>query len=144
MDHIHVTAWMDGYKRSWEEQDADTFVTLFTGDAVYLDTPFAEPLHGPDFHADWIDLATRQSDNRFDFKVMAVTGDMAVVNWWGTTTCVPSDMLLPGMLASTNRDNSRQRSKGDGIFVLYFQDDGRCRELREWQHWIPVKETTED
>ena len=122
MDDNHVTAWMDSYKRSWEKQDADAFVTLFTGDAVYRDTPFDEPFQGPDFHAVWTELATRQSDNRFDFEVMAVSGEMAFVHWWGTTTRVPSG----------------ERSKGDGMFVLYFHDDGRCRELREWQHWLPV------
>ena len=48
---------------------------------------------------------------------------MAFVHWWGTTTRVPSG----------------QRSKGDGMFVLYFHDDGRCRELHEWQHWTPAE-----
>ena len=116
-----LTDWLTAYKRAWETQDADTFVNLFTGTSEYRDTPFMEPVPHADFHAFWRALAGLQKENAIDFEVLCQSDDRAVVNW---------------RAESTRRDTGERR-EGNGIFLLTFAADGRCSELREWQHWHP-------
>ena len=118
-----LTSWMSSYETSWETQDADLFVTLFTDDARYLDKPFTPPVDGPDFHRMWSDLATRQSDNRFEWDILGMDGDLGFVHWHATST----------------RTATGEQRVGDGIFMLTFAPDGRCKELREWQHWRVIE-----
>jgi hypothetical protein len=40
--------WIDGYRRAWEQNDADLLLTLFTEDASYRSSPFREPNLGHD------------------------------------------------------------------------------------------------
>ncbi len=120
MDTQALSDWLAAYKRAWEMQDADLFVTLFTPDCEYRDTPYKEPVPAPEFHAFWRALAKRQQDNRIDFEILGhASGNRAVVNWEATST----------------RRASGERREGNGIFVLTFAEDGRCSDVREWQHW---------
>ncbi len=114
-----VTRWLAMYKRAWEGQDADLFVTLFTPNCEYRDTPWIEPVPGREFHAFWRALAKLQRDNRIDFEILGIKGDRAVVNWKARST----------------RTAVAETRLGDGIFLLSFAADGRCADLREWQHW---------
>ena len=118
-----LTKWLAAYKQAWEKQDADLFVTLFTHDCEYRDTPFIEPVHGRDFHAFWQALAKVQQDNHIDLQILAQTPDnRVIVNWQAAST----------------RRGAGERREGNGIFVLTFAADGRCSDAREWQHWHPV------
>ena len=123
MKDAQLSKWLADYKKAWETQDADAFVKLFTPACEYRDTPFIEPVPGREFHAFWRALAKLQKDNRIDFEILGeASGNRAVVNWQAT---------------STRRDTAERR-EGNGIFVLTFAEDGRCRDVREWQHWHPV------
>jgi len=111
------------YKQAWEGQDADGFVKLFTEDCEYRDTPFIEPVPGREFHAFWRALAKIQQDNHIEFEILALpSAERAVVNW----------------RAASTRKGTTERREGDGIFVLTFAGDGRCADVREWQHWHPA------
>ena len=114
--------WLTRYKRAWENQDPDLFVTLFSDDATYRERPFMEDVHGNDFHQFWSDLATRQADNQITLEVVAVKDQTGVVNWRANSTRVASG----------------ERREGNGIFVLTFEPDGRCSRVREWQDWRRV------
>jgi hypothetical protein len=123
MNMHKLVEWIAAYKRSWEQQDADSFVKLFTQDCEYRDTPFIEPVPGRDFHAFWRALAEIQQDNHIDFEILGFASDnRAVVNW----------------KAQSTRRATKERREGDGIFVLTFTADGRCSDVREWQHWREV------
>ncbi len=123
MNTQQLSQWLAAYKRAWERQDADSFVQLFTADCEYRDTPFIEPVQGRDFHAFWQALARIQQDNRIDFEILGFTPDKrAIVNWQATST----------------RRGTDERREGNGIFVLTFDAQGRCSDVREWQHWHPV------
>lgn len=111
--------WLSGYKHSWERQDADAFVGLFTADALYIDRPFSEPVAAPDFHRFWTDLAKRQAEMHIEFDILGLEGHRAFVNFQATYVCVPGG----------------EHRTGDGLLVLDFDDAGRCGKLREWQHW---------
>jgi len=114
-----VADWLARYKRAWETQDADLFVTLFTPACEYRDNPWIEPVPGAEFHAFWKALATIQRDNRIELTCLAVKGDLAIVNWQARYTRLPAG----------------ERRMGDGIFRLTFAPDGRVADLLEWQHW---------
>ena len=123
MNTHQLTKWLDAYKHAWETQDADAFVKLFTGDCEYRDTPFIEPVPGKEFHAFWRSLAKLQQENHIDFEILGFTEDgRAVVNWQAQCT----------------RRGTTERREGNGIFVLSFHADGRCADVREWQHWHPL------
>jgi len=123
VENDQLTKWLDAYKRAWETQDADAFVPLFTPDCEYRDTPFVEPVPGEEFHAFWKALARLQRDNHIEFEVLGrATDNRAIVNWRATST----------------RTNTGERREGNGIFLLTFASDGRCSDVREWQHWHPV------
>ena len=111
--------WLAAYKKSWESQDSGLFISLFTEDCVYRDTPFVEPVPGSEFGAFWRALAKLQSDNHIEFEILALVSDRAIVNWHAVST----------------RTATGERREGDGIFVLAFAASGRCRDVREWQHW---------
>ncbi|MSP87660.1 MAG: nuclear transport factor 2 family protein [Alphaproteobacteria bacterium] len=123
MDEQKLTKWLAAYKRSWEQQDADLFVKLFTPDCEYRENPFIEPVPGREFHAFWQALAQRQQDNRIEFEILGpASGNRAVVNWMATST----------------RRETQERRQGNGIFLLTFDAAGLCSDLREWQHAHPV------
>jgi hypothetical protein len=123
IDQARLTKWLAAYKKAWEQQDADAFVNLFTTDCEYRDTPFIEPVPGSEFRAFWRALAEIQQDNHIEFEIpVPPAGNRAVVNWWAVST----------------RKGTMERRQGNGIFLLTFAPDGRCSDLREWQHWHPA------
>jgi hypothetical protein len=121
MDNASVRQWLDKYKRSWEEQDTNLLVSLFTSDASYHPTPFTEPFRGTqELRKLWDTIKTRQADNHIELDLWHVAPDRAVIQWTGRTTQIKS--------------NNKKR-EGNGIFLLLFNADGKCRQLMEWQHW---------
>lgn len=119
MRRRQLVGWLEKYKYSWEKQDPKAFSELFTPDARYRETPFLEFVQGPEFSAFWEDLATKQADNHFHYDVLFSKNDKAAVHWTASTTWLASN----------------ERRVGDGVFLLTFSADFRCRELLEWQHW---------
>ena len=96
---------------------------LFTDDATYQETPFAEPMRGRDaIHAYWSQVDSRQEDISFGWDVMAIDDDRAFVHWWASYV---------------NRATTTP-TKLDGTFVLEFDPTGLCRSLREWWHADPA------
>ena len=43
---MELADWIEGYRRAWEENDAELLLTLFTEDASYRSSPFREPSLG--------------------------------------------------------------------------------------------------
>jgi hypothetical protein len=86
---------------------------LSAEDCAYRDTPFVEPVPGPEFAGFWRALAKLRSDNHIEFEVLALKSDRAIVDWH----------------AFSRRTTTGERREGDGIFVLTFATDGRCRDV---------------
>jgi hypothetical protein len=102
--------------------DPDVAVELFTEDATYRETPFDETMRGHEaIHAYWAEIPDYHKDVSFGSEVLMVDHDRAVAHWW----------------VSLFRVKTGERTKSDGIFVLEFDEDGRCRSLREWWHIGP-------
>ena len=114
-----LQSWLERYGRAWEARDADLAAALFTDDVAYYETPFGEPARGKNgVRAYWRAATRTQRDVRFSSLVLSVAGEVGVARWW----------------AEHARESSGARARLDGIFLLEFDADGRCRTLREWWH----------
>ncbi|HEU4751287.1 MAG TPA: nuclear transport factor 2 family protein [Acidimicrobiia bacterium] len=117
MDAARFSEWFDRYGEAWRTYDRDAIGDLFTNDAVYTANPFAEPVVGRQaIVEDWRETFDEDPDEQFEFKheVVAVDGDLGVVQGWITYT------------AGSNTDDWRN------LFIIRLEDDGRCREYLEW------------
>lgn len=114
-----VAAWLGRFAQGWERRDTDALVHLFTADGAFWETPFGPPEVGSEtMRQGWDELWPYQRDRQMHGEVLAVEGDMALARWWATYTRLPDKV----------------HRELDGILLLRFADDGRCRELIEWRH----------
>jgi hypothetical protein len=114
--------WLAGYERAWEQRDPARAAELFTANAAYHEMPFEAPKAGQaGIREYWASVTADQRDIDFKSQVISVTGQTGVAHWSATLTA-PS---------------SGARVELDGVFVLTFDANGRCSELREWWHVKP-------
>jgi ketosteroid isomerase-like protein len=114
--------WLAGYERAWESRDAARAAELFTPNASYHEMPFEAAKAGQaGIREYWSSVTADQRDIDFKSQVIAVNGQTGVAHWSATFT-----------VASTGA-----RMELDGMFVLTFDTNGRCSELREWWHLRP-------
>ena len=114
-----LAAWLDAYGSAWESRDPDAAAALFTADALYRETPYAEPFRGrAEIRDYWEGVTADQADIVFEFTPIAVSGQTGVAEWSATFRSVSAD--VPVELA--------------GVFVLGFAGNGEVRSLREWWH----------
>lgn len=120
MNEETLRVWQERFRIAWEAQDTDLFISLFTEDAQYQDTPFTEPFKASQFREFWDGLAREQSNNQMEFIESFLLPDGRAIAIW---RCMTNTLRQGG-----------QRVEGSGVMVLRFSSDGRCNELREWQH----------
>jgi predicted SnoaL-like aldol condensation-catalyzing enzyme len=114
MDRERVDAWIEGYRRAWEQADTPAAVALFSGDASYRSHPLRPAHAGHDgIAAYWTEVTADQRDVRVRFGDPIVDGDRVAVEWWTRMRAGGGPVTLVGCL------------------VLAFAADGRCRDLRE-------------
>jgi ketosteroid isomerase-like protein len=108
--------WLDGYFAAWISNDAGDVAALFVDDAVYSVGPFADAWTGRDeIVRRWISGA--QEDVEYDYEILAVDGDTGIAHW----------------NVKARNGGQAARTEWDGILLITFAPDGRCREHREWQ-----------
>lgn len=116
-----LEGWLARYEAAWESKDADAAASLFTADARYYETPFADPFEGREGIGEyWSGVTAAQRDIDFQSEVVAIDGNIGVARWHATFLAGPDD----------------ERVELDGVFVLEF-DGALCSELREWWHMGP-------
>jgi len=114
-----LDTWLKNYGAAWEARSADQAVTLFSADATYQDVPFDAPHVGHEgIHTYWAGVTKDQRNVKFGYQVIAVSGSTGVAHWTAEFDVEPTQAHL-----SLN-----------GVFVLEFGADGKCRSLREWWH----------
>jgi hypothetical protein len=119
VNETDLKAWLEGYRQAWETRNPEAAAALFSEDAKYYETPFLAPARGQAGVRDyWANATRNQSDVAFSYEILSVSGDRCIARWWATFKRVSS-----GVTASL-----------DGIFLLEFNDEGLCRDLREWWH----------
>ncbi len=123
LDHATVAAWLEAYSHAWQTYDPTEIGALFSEDAVYHFDPYAEPLRGRDaIVAAWLDQPDAPGTYAGHYEPLVIEGNRAVAN--GRSRYFEAD----GVTLKTEFDN---------IFVLRFDDDGRCAEYREWYFQQP-------
>ena len=72
----------------------------------------------------WSETEVPDEQKAFSFgsEVLSLEGDRAIAHWWTSYT----------------KRATGKPMRLDGVFVLEFADDGRCRSLREWWHADPA------
>jgi hypothetical protein len=113
-----VTKWLLNYISAWKSYDPEAIGALFSEDAAYRYNPFDEPLQGrAAIVTNWLENRDTPNTYSADYKVVAVDGNTAVSN--GRTQYYEADGKTP-------------LRQFDNIFLLRFDEDGRCLEFCEW------------
>lgn len=118
LNRAKVTAWLDAYVHAWKTYDQKAIGALFDEDATYFYTPYSEPTRGrAAIVASWIE--DRDIPGSYDghYEPIVIEGNRAVAN---------------GKSRYFEQDGSTLKTEWDNIFVLSFDDEGRCTEFREW------------
>jgi len=111
--------WLEGYRQAFIAFDAEAAGELFSEDATYQDSPYADPVVGRvAIAAYWRMVAELMTDVEIECEVVAVSGDVGVAHLRDALT----------------RVSSGTRARYDGIFVVRFDRDGRSIDFREW--WV--------
>ena len=120
MNRAEFGAWLDGYRRAWEEGDPSKVLTLFAPDAIYEETPFVTPMRGHAALRRYWEEGARdaQRDVAFTYEIYAAEGDIGLCRWH----------------CRFERVSSGERIELDGIFRCVFDPNGKCRHFQEWWH----------
>ena len=119
MNRESVQAWLDTYVEAWRTYDAQKIGDLFSEDAVYLFNPFDEhdPVRGrAAIVANWLEEPDAAGSWEARYTPVAVEGNVGVAQ--GRTRYLQPDGTL--------------EKEFDNIFVLHFDDAGRCTRFTEW------------
>jgi uncharacterized protein (TIGR02246 family) len=114
-----VAAWLRAYVQAWETYDPDAIGALFTEDATYAYHPFEAPVRGRlAIVASWLEAKDTPGTYEGSYEPVAIDGDLAVVN--GRSRYFK------------DASKSELVREYDNLFVISFDDHGRCRTIREW------------
>jgi hypothetical protein len=114
-----LTAWLARYETAWETRNADLAASLFTTDATYHEMPFEAPIVGQKGIRDyWARVTADQRDIDFKSRPIVASDRTGVAEW----------------TATFRSESSGATIELNGVFVLEFDDAGRCTSLREWWH----------
>lgn len=117
-DRVTVRGWVAAYEAAWRAPGTAALTEIFTDDAVYLHTPYEEPVAGLEAIRRMWDDDRDGPDEVFTLatSILAVDGDTAVVR---------AEVRYGDPLRQEYRD----------LWVLLLDDDGRCRWFEEWPYW---------
>ena len=118
IDRVTVAAWLENYVNAWKSYDPEAIASLFADDARYFYDPFSEPVVGRDaIVASWLEDPDEPGSYDASYEPLTVEGSVAVVNG-------RSRYYAPG--------SKTVGAEFDNIFIIRFDDHGRCLEFREW------------
>lgn len=114
-----LDGWLGAYEQAWERRDPDAAASLFAAGARYYETPYSEPFEGPAGVKEyWARVTADQEDVDFSYSVVTVDGASGIARWSAKFKTVSG-----GANVELN-----------GVFILEFDEQKRCTELREWWH----------
>ncbi len=111
--------WLAAYGAAWEAKDADAVTAIFTADALYQETPYADPFVGREGIGEyWSSVTADQADIDFDFGIISVSDTTGIASWSSRFRSISGDVPV----------------ELNGVFVLEFADADHVSSLREWWH----------
>ena len=118
ISHESVAIWLSNYVEAWKSYDPAAIAVLFSEDARYYYSPYSEPLEGRDaIVADWLKNRDKAGTYTAEYKMLATNGNLVVTN---------------GRSTYFEDDGKTVRREYDNIFVIEFDEMGRCRLFKEW------------
>lgn len=119
MNTDDLRTWLRAYGSAWEARNAHAASQLFSEEALYFETPYAEPFRGREgIESYWTSVTEDQRDVDFDSEALGFAGTSGVAKWSARFTLASN-----GAAVELN-----------GVFLLEFDDEDLCSELREWWH----------
>ena len=119
LTHEHFHQWMETYGRASAENDPQASTNLFAQNAVYYETPFAEPMVGREsIYEYWNKGAQALKDKKSTFEILSAQDQHGIARWQSQFTVIESN----------------KRLALDCLFVIEFNDEGLCQTFREWWH----------
>lgn len=114
MDRRRVERWLAGYERAWRAPGTEALAELFTSDATYVVSPWAEPVNGLDALAALWEDGRRGPEEAFAMRtaVLAVEMETAV--------------------ARVDVEYASPPRAWRNLWVLRFTTGGRCARFEEW------------
>ena len=116
MNRESLQMWLDKYVEAWRTYEQAQIEDLFSEDALYFYSPFDEqnPLRGREaIVADWLKEPNPAGSWEAHYVPVAVEGNVGVAQ--GRTRYF--------------KNNGDVEREFDNIFVLHFDDRGRCTRL---------------
>jgi len=118
MSQQSVTQWLQDYVAAWKSYDPQAIAALFNQDAVYRYNPYDDGVRGRDeIVSAWIDNRDEPNTYSAEYAPIAVDGNTAVSR---------------GHSYYYEADGKTLKRQYDNIFVLKFDDQGRCADFCEW------------
>jgi hypothetical protein len=118
LDRASVTAWLEAYVHAWKTYDPQAIGDLFSENATYAYDPFSEPIHGRTaIVTSWLKAPDTPGTYDGHYEPIMIEDDSAVTN---------------GRSIYFEQDGSTLKAEWNNIFVLRFDNEGRCTEYREW------------
>ena len=118
MDHASVQRWLDNYVEAWRTYDELKINALFSEDARYFYSPYGDPVIGRSaIVANWLENRDAPGTYQAQYRPLVVEGNTAVAN---------------GRSTYYEPDGKTYLREYDNIFLLRFDDSGRCTEFTEW------------
>jgi hypothetical protein len=112
MTRDQVQAWLDAYVEAWRTYDPAAIGELFSADASYAYHPYDEPLRGREaIVANWLSEPDEPGSWEAGYSPLVIDGDRAV---------------------ATGETRYRSGRRFSNLYVLRFDEAGRCREFVEW------------
>jgi ketosteroid isomerase-like protein len=117
-DRAVVRRWLAGYEAAWRAPGTDGLGGLFTTAAIYLQSPYEQPVTGLAAIQRMWEEERAGSDEVFTLatEIIAVDGPTAVVR---------AEVCYAGPPRQDYRD----------LWVIQLADNGRCRWFEEWPYW---------
>ena len=118
LDKATVAAWLEAYVHAWKTYDREEIGNLFSEDATCAYDPFSEPLHGRTaIVASWFERQDAPGTYDAHYEPLMIEGNRAVTH---------------GRSLYLESDGTTLKTEFDNIFVLDFDNAGRCTVYREW------------
>jgi ketosteroid isomerase-like protein len=117
-DRAMVSRWVAGYEAAWRAPGTDHLAAIFTEDASYRQSPYAEPVVGLEAIARMWDAARDGPD-----EVFALATDIVAVD--GPTAVVRAEVRYGDPVRQEYRD----------LWVIRLTEDSRCSWFEEWPYW---------
>ena len=117
-DRAAVSGWLARYEAAWRAPGTESLAALFAGDAIYLQSPYEQPVTGLDAIRRMWEDEREGPDEAFTLAtdILAVDGPTAVVR-------------------AEVRYGDPPRQEYRDLWIIRLTDDRLCTWFEEWPYW---------